>query len=63
MEALRWTDVISETANWRLMTSHVIILPLTKERNNKVSSELSSKNLGKEVDIGNESSLEDNWNI
>jgi len=45
------------------MTSHVIILPLSEKWNNEVTSELSSQDLGEEVNIGNESSLQNNWNV
>merc|ERR1719183_1311667 len=45
------------------MTSHVVILPFSKERNDEVSSELSSKNLGEEVNVRHESSLQNNWNV
>jgi len=45
------------------MTSHVIILPLSEKWYDKVTSELSSQDLGEEVNIGNESSLQNNWNV
>jgi hypothetical protein len=45
------------------MTSHVVILPFSKERNDEVSSELSSKNLSEEVNVRHESSLQNNWNV
>ena len=45
------------------MTSHVIILPLSEKRNNKVTSEFSSQDLGEEVNVGNESCLQNNWNV
>jgi len=63
MEALRWTDVISEAANWGLMPGHVVILPLSKKGNDKVSSELPGEDLGEEVNIGDESGLEDDRDI
>ena len=63
VEALWRTDVVSKTTDWGLMTSHVVILPFSKERNDEVSSELSSKDLGEEVNVGNESSLQDNWDV
>ena len=34
-----------------------------RESNENVSSELSSKDLREEVDVGHESSLENNWNV
>jgi len=51
VHALRWADIVSKSTNWRLMTSHIIVLPFSKERNNEVSSEFSSKDLGEEVDV------------
>jgi len=63
IETLRRTDVVSKPTNWCLMASHIIVLPLTKETNKNVSSELSSQNLSEEVDVGNKSSLKDDWNV
>lgn len=63
MEALWRTDVVSKTTNWGLMTSHVVILPFSKERHDEVSSEFSSEDLGEEVDVRHESSLQDNWDV
>ena len=45
------------------MTSHVKLLPLSKEAHKKVTFELSVENLGEEVQVGDEGSLEDDWNI
>lgn len=63
IEALRRTDIVSKSTNWCLMTSHIIVLPFAKESNENVSSELSSQNLCEEVDVGNESSLKDDWDV
>lgn len=63
IEALWRTNVISKSANWCLMTSHVVILPFAKESNENVSSELSGQDLREEVDVGHKSSLENNWNV
>jgi len=63
VQALWWADVVSESTDWCLMSSHVVVLPFSKESDDEVASELSSKNLGKEVDVGDESGLEDDWNI
>jgi hypothetical protein len=51
VHALRRADIVSKSTNWRLMSSHIIILPFSKERNDEVSSEFSSKDLGEEVDV------------
>ena len=45
------------------MSSHVIVLPLSEETNNEVASELSSQDLGEEIDVGNEGTLENDWNV
>ena len=45
------------------MSSHVVILPLSEKSNDEVSSELSSQDLGEEVDVGNESGLKDDWDV
>ena len=45
------------------MASHVVILPLAKKANDEVSSKLSSKNLSEEIDVGNEGTLQDDWNV
>ena len=63
IEALRRADVVSQTTNWCLVTSHIIVLPLAEEANNEVSTELSGQDLSEEVDIGNEGGLKNNWNI
>jgi hypothetical protein len=45
------------------MTSHVVVLPLSKESNNEVASELSSQDLGEEINVRDESTLENDWNV
>jgi hypothetical protein len=45
------------------MASHIIVLPLAKETNKDVSSELSGEDLSEEVNVRNESGLKDNWNV
>jgi len=45
------------------MSSHIIILPLSKKGNDEVTSELSSQDLGEEVDVRDESSLQDDWDV
>ena len=63
IHALWWTDVVSETSDWCGMSSHIVILPLSKESDNEVSSELSSQDLGEEVNVGNKGTLENNWDV
>ena len=45
------------------MSSHVVVLPLADEADEDVALELTVKNLGKEVQVGDEGSLEDNWDV
>jgi len=45
------------------MSGHVIVLPFSEESNNKVASELSSQDLGKEIDVAHKGSLEDDWDV
>jgi len=45
------------------VSSHVVILPFTKKSNNKVASESGGQNLGEEVDIRDEGSLEDDGDV
>ena len=63
IHALRWTDVVSKSSNWCGVTSHVIVLPFSKETNDEIASELSCQDLGEEIDVRDESTLEDDWNI
>lgn len=45
------------------MASHVIILPLSEETDDEIASELSGEDLGEEVDVGDKSSLENDWDV
>lgn len=45
------------------MSGHVIVLPLSEETNDEVSLKLSSQYLGEEINVGNESGLEDDWDV
>ena len=63
MHRLWWGDVIGKSSNWCLMSSHVIILPFSKESNNEVALELSSQDLGEEIDIAHKGGLKDDWNV
>lgn len=58
-----WGNVVSKTTNWSRVSCHVILLPLSKKRNDKVTLELFVKHLGEEIQVGDESSLENNWNV
>lgn len=63
IKALWRTDVVCESTDWCLMASHVIVLPLSEESNNEVSSELTCKDLSEEVNVGNECSLQNDWDV
>lgn len=63
IQALWRTDVVSESTDWCLMPSHVVVLPFSKEADDEVASELSSENLGEEVNILDESSLKNDWDV
>ena len=63
IETLWGADIVSKTTDWCLMASHIIVLPLAKETNKDVSSELSGEDLSEEVNVRNESGLKDNWNV
>jgi len=45
------------------MASHVIVLPLSEESNDEVSPELAGKDLSEEVNVGNECSLQNDWDV
>lgn len=45
------------------MSSHVIVLPLTEESHNEVSSKLTGQDLGEEVNVRNEIRLKDDWDV
>ena len=45
------------------MTSHIIVLPFSEERHDEVTSELSSQDLGEEINVGNESCLQNDWDV
>lgn len=59
----RWSDVVSETTNRSSIACHIILLPGADEANEEVATELSVQNLGEEVQVGNKSSLQNNWNV
>jgi len=63
IKALRRTDVVCKSTDWCLMASHVIVLPLSEESDNEVSSELTCKDLSEEVNVGNECSLQNDWDV
>ena len=63
VEALWWADVVGKAANGLLVTGHVIVLPLSKESDQEITSESLGQNLGEEVDVADECSLQNNWDV
>ena len=63
IKTLRRTDVVSKSTNWGGVSSHVIVLPLSEKTDNEVASELSSQDLGEEVDVRDESTLKDDGDV
>ena len=45
------------------MSGHVVFLPLSDEAHEEVALELAMKHLWEEVQVGDESSLEDDWDV
>ena len=45
------------------MSGHVIFLPLSDEAHEEVAFELAMEYLWEEVQVGDESSLEDDWDV
>ena len=58
-----WTDVVGETSDWSRVSSHVKLLPFSEEAHEEVTLELSVENLGEEVQVGDESGLENDWDV
>ena len=62
-EITRWRNVVGKTADWCRMACHVVLLPFADEADEEVSSELAVKHLREEVKVGNEGSLENDWDV
>jgi hypothetical protein len=45
------------------MTCHVIVLPLSKKTDNEVTSKLLGQNLSEEINVGDECTLQDDWDV
>ena len=63
IQALWRADVIGQSTDWSSVSSHIIVLPLPEERHNEVAYELSSQNLGEEVNVRHEGTLQDDWDV
>lgn len=62
-EVSGWADVVCQTADGGRVSSHVVFLPLSKQIDEEVSSELSVEHLREEVEIGHKGGLEDNRDV
>lgn len=47
----RRTDVVGKTTNWSRVASHVVLLPLSEETNEIISTKFSVQHLGEEVEV------------
>ena len=47
----RRTDVVSKTTNWCRVASHIVLLPLSEEANEIVSTKFAVEHLGEEVEV------------
>ncbi len=63
IHTLGWADVVRKSSNRGSVSSHVIVLPLSKKSNDEVSSELPGQNLGEEVDVGDKGTLQDDGDV
>ena len=45
------------------MSCHVVVLPFSKETDEKISLELSVKYLREEVQVGNKGGLKNDWDV
>ena len=62
-EILGRRDVVSQSTNGSRVASHVILLPLSEERHEEVTLELSVEHLTEEVEVGDESCLQNDWDV
>lgn len=63
VQALGWTDVVSESTDGGGVSSHVVVLPLSEETDDEVATELAGEDLREEVDVGDEGALEDDGDV
>jgi len=55
--------VVGETSDGNRVAAHFNVLPLTEDSDQEVGSELSVKDLGDQVKVGNQSSLKNNGSV
>lgn len=58
-----WWNVVGEAANGCGITSHVEFLPLADELNEEIASELAVQDLTEEVQVGDDSCLQNDWDV
>ena len=56
-------DIISETTNWDTVSSHFNILPLAKKSDKEESLEFSVEELGEEIEVGDQGSVEHDGDV
>ena len=59
----RRADIVSKTTNGRRLACHVELLPATNEADEEVTFEFAVQNLGQEVKVAHESSLQDDRDV
>lgn len=58
-----WGDIVSQTANWDTLSAHLEFLPVAKKINEEISSEFLRKHLGEEEEVGDQSTLQNDWDV
>ena len=56
-------NIVSQSTNGSRVASHVVLLPLSEERHEEVTLKLAVEHLTEEVEVGNESCLQDDWDV
>lgn len=62
-EVTRGRNVVGEATDGCGVASHVKFLPLADEANEEVASELAVEHLTEEVQVRNDSGLQNNWDV
>lgn len=64
LKELPWgRDVIGQSSNWDTASSHFEVLPLPEKLDQEVASEPLVEQLGEEIEVGDKSGLEDDWDV
>lgn len=56
-------DVVGQSSDRDAAASHLEVLPLAEQLDQKVASEFLVEELGEEVEVGDKSGLEDDWDV